>query len=97
MTIPARLDEASLPEDMDVIGLRLHALKGELAGFWSVIPTRVDTDSPSDNNIERHLKPQACGEGSISTRVGITVGANWRITFRFEDRNVTDVDYLDYH
>lgn len=62
MTIPARLDEASLPEDMDVIGLRLHALKGELAGFWSV-----------------------------------TVGANWRIIFRFEDRNVTDVDYLDYH
>ena len=35
-TILARLDEASLPEDMDVIGLRLHASGGELAGFWSV-------------------------------------------------------------
>ena len=35
-TILARLDLASLPEDMDVVGLRLHALKGELAGFWSV-------------------------------------------------------------
>ena len=35
-TIFARLDVAKVPEDMDVIGLRFHALKGDLAGFWSV-------------------------------------------------------------
>ena len=23
--------------------------------------------------------------------------ANWRVTFRFEDGHVVDVDYLDYH
>lgn len=27
----------------------------------------------------------------------VTVQANWRIIFRFEDGDVTDVDYLDYH
>ena len=27
----------------------------------------------------------------------VTVSANWRIIFRFEDSNVVDVDYLDYH
>jgi proteic killer suppression protein len=27
----------------------------------------------------------------------ITVRANWRITFRMDDRDVTDVDYIDYH
>jgi proteic killer suppression protein len=61
-TILARLDVAKRPEDMDVAGLRFHALKGDLNGFWSV-----------------------------------TVRANWRIIFRFEGQNATDVDYLDYH
>jgi proteic killer suppression protein len=32
----ARLDRAAKPEDMNLPGLRLHPLKGELAGFWSV-------------------------------------------------------------
>jgi toxin HigB-1 len=27
----------------------------------------------------------------------VTVQANWRIIFRFEDGNVYVVDYLDYH
>lgn len=34
--IIARLDEARDPVDMALPGFRLHALKGELAGFWSV-------------------------------------------------------------
>jgi len=25
------------------------------------------------------------------------VQANWRIVFRFDEGEVTDVDYLDYH
>jgi proteic killer suppression protein len=60
--ILARLDRASKPEHMDLPGWRLHLLKGDLAGYWSV-----------------------------------TVQANWRIIFRFEDSDVTDVDYMDYH
>lgn len=27
----------------------------------------------------------------------VTVRANWRIIFRFQDGNVRDVDFLDYH
>ena len=27
----------------------------------------------------------------------VTVRANWRVIFRLEDGNVTDVDYVDYH
>ncbi len=34
--ILARLDAAQVPSDMDLPGLALHALKGELAGFWAV-------------------------------------------------------------
>ena len=32
----ARLDRAAKPDDMALPGLRLHPLKGALAGFWSV-------------------------------------------------------------
>ena len=34
--ILARLDVAKTPEQMDLPGLKLHPLKGELKGFWSV-------------------------------------------------------------
>ncbi len=60
--ILAQLKRSSQPEDMDIPGFRLHPLKGDLAGFWSV-----------------------------------TVSANWRIIFRFEDGDVTDIDLIDYH
>lgn len=32
----ARLDQASEPAHMGLPGYRLHPLKGDLAGFWSV-------------------------------------------------------------
>lgn len=56
------LDQASNPQDVDLPGWRLHPLKGDLVGLWSV-----------------------------------TISGNWRIIFRFENGEVTDVDYLDYH
>jgi toxin HigB-1 len=56
------LDSAATPQALNLPGYRLHALKGELRGFWSV-----------------------------------TVRANWRIIFRFEDGNALDVELIDYH
>jgi proteic killer suppression protein len=58
----ADLNVAKMPQDLDLPGYRLHPLKGELKGFWS-----------------------------------IWISANWRITFRFEDGDVCDVDLVDYH
>lgn len=34
--ILARLDEALEPSDMNLPGFRLHPLKGDRAGYWSV-------------------------------------------------------------
>ncbi len=34
--ILARLDEADIPQAMDLPGYRLHPLKGDLKGLWSV-------------------------------------------------------------
>jgi proteic killer suppression protein len=48
--------------DLDYPTLRLHPLKGDLQGFWS-----------------------------------ITLRANWRIIFRFENGKAFDLDLVDYH
>ncbi|WP_075356299.1 type II toxin-antitoxin system RelE/ParE family toxin [Desulfovibrio sp. DV] len=34
--ILAVLDQATRPEDLDLPGYRLHSLKGERAGLWSI-------------------------------------------------------------
>ncbi len=60
--ILARLAAAEHIEDMDVREYKLHELKGDRRGVWSV-----------------------------------TVRANWRITFRFEDGYALDVNLEDYH
>ena len=56
------LDAAKTIEGVNLPSFRLHALKGELKGFWA-----------------------------------ITVRANWRIIFRFDDGDATDIDFVDYH
>ena len=58
----ADLDSASKPSDLDLPGYRLHPLKGNMRGYWS-----------------------------------ISISANWRIIFRFEDGDAYDVDLVDYH
>jgi toxin HigB-1 len=56
------LSTASSPAQMDIGGARLHPLKGDLKGFWSV-----------------------------------SISGNWRLVFRFDGENATDVDFIDYH
>ena len=56
------LDAAQTVEALDYATFRLHPLKGDLKGFWS-----------------------------------LTVRANWRVIFHFEDGNASDVDLVDYH
>ena len=56
------LDVAETPAAVNLPGYRLHPLRGDMRGFWS-----------------------------------IRVSGNWRIIFRFDDRDVCDVDLVDYH
>jgi len=60
--ILSTLQAAQEIEGMNVPTFRLHQLKGEWKGFFSV-----------------------------------TVRANWRIIFRFEEGAAYDVDFVDYH
>jgi toxin HigB-1 len=36
-------------------------------------------------------------KGELRHFWSVTIRANWRVIFRFEDGNVTDVDLIDYH
>ena len=36
-------------------------------------------------------------KGELRDCWAITVRANWRVIFRFEDGEARDVDYIDYH
>ena len=36
-------------------------------------------------------------KGDLKGFWAVTVRANWRIIFRFEDRDALDVDLVDYH
>ena len=56
------LQAAETIEAMRLPTFGLHALKGNLRGFWAV-----------------------------------TVRANWRVIFRFENGKASDVDLVDYH
>lgn len=60
--ILAALDSALSVEDLDRPSFRLHQLKGDRKGEWS-----------------------------------ITVRANWRIVFWFENGSVSGVSFEDYH
>jgi proteic killer suppression protein len=60
--ILSTLHAAQESEGVNLPTFRLHTLKGEMKGFFSV-----------------------------------TVRANWRIIFRFEDGDALDVDFIDYH
>ena len=62
LLVLADLESATEPGDMNVPGYRLHRLRGDMRGFWSV-----------------------------------SVSRNWRITFRLEEGNVYDTDFVDYH
>jgi len=60
--ILAALHAAQTIDGMRVPTFGLHALKGDLKGFWAV-----------------------------------TVRANWRVIFRFEDGQAREIDLVDYH
>jgi len=41
-----------------------------------------------------HLHPL---KGELAGTWAVTVRANWRVTFRFQQPDAFDVDYVDYH
>jgi len=36
-------------------------------------------------------------KGKYKSYWAVSVSGNWRVIFRFENKNAVDIDYLDYH
>jgi len=36
-------------------------------------------------------------KGAMKDRWAVSVSGNWRVTFRFQDGDAVEIDYLDYH
>ncbi len=36
-------------------------------------------------------------KGELTGHHAVRVSGNWRVTFRFEEGQAVDVDYVDYH
>ena len=36
-------------------------------------------------------------KGTLAGFYTVSVNGNWRVIFRFEQGNATDIDYIDYH
>lgn len=70
--------------------------KPEQATRLRLILARLDAGSdPEDMNLPGlGLHPL---KGSLKSFWSVSVSGNWRVIFRFENGNATDVDYLDYH
>jgi len=61
-----------------------------------IVLTRLNQiDLMSDINVPSFNLHQLKGE--FKDHWSIKVNGNWRITFKFEDKNVYIVDYQDYH
>lgn len=84
-------------------GLELYARKGDRSKLIAshipkirLVLTRLDAaKSPDELNQPGYSFHSL--KGNLKGFYSVKVSGNWRIIFRLEDENATDVDYLDYH
>jgi len=71
-------------------------LRSDLVGNIEDILARLDeAETPQALNLPGyHLHPL---KGELKGFWSVTVRANWRIIFRFQGANVSDVELIDYH
>jgi len=84
-------------------GLKRLFEKGETKGaradhlekIENILAVLDRAGEPEDMNLPGfHLHPL---KGDLGGFWSVTVRANWRIIFRFEEGDVYDVDLIDYH
>jgi toxin HigB-1 len=84
-------------------GLELYALKGDRSKLQAshvqkirLILTRLDAISKPEQMNQPGYDFHVL-KGNLKGIYAVKVSGNWRITFRFENENVFEVDYIDYH
>ena len=75
-------DRSKLPADM-------------VDRIQNILTVLVDAHSVDDMDLPSFRLHQL--KGDLKGYYAVTVRANWRIIFRFEDGEALDVDFVDYH
>jgi len=84
-------------------GIEAFFRKGTKAGIQTTHAARLarqlaqlnNAQTPRDMNLPGwRLHPLS---GFLDGHWAVTVSGNWRLTFRFDDKDVILVDYQDYH
>ncbi|HWA21584.1 MAG TPA: type II toxin-antitoxin system RelE/ParE family toxin [Caulobacterales bacterium] len=70
----------------------LADMADRLALILSALDAAESTDDMDQPAFRLHLL-----RGDLAGFWAVTVRANWRVIFRFEDGVASDVDFLDYH
>ena len=91
-----------------ISSFRSRALKALYEGTTTgrVAPEHVDKLRDILAALDRSAGPEGMNlpgfrlhplTGNLKGHYAVAVSGNWRVTFRFENGMVVDVDYLDYH
>ena len=76
-------------------GLSARVAQNHVSKLLRILTALDRSSSPSGMDVPGfRLHPL---KGPMKERYAVSVSANWRVTFRFEDGHAVDVDYLDYH
>ena len=76
-------------------GRSARVAPGKVAKLLRILTALDRSSSPTGMDLPGfQLHPL---KGRLNGHHAVSVSANWRVTFRFEDGHVMDVDYLDYH
>jgi plasmid maintenance system killer protein len=79
----------------------LNAIKGLSSSLRSaqrrVLPSLLVRSKPHRHNVRMDVLTSDHCHYMIAGYWSITVRANWRIIFHFEEGDATDVDLVDYH
>jgi proteic killer suppression protein len=73
-----------------------QGIKPEHASRLRLILARLDASTSAEDMDLPGLGLHPL-KGSLKSFWYVSVSGNWRVIFRFENVNATDVDYLDYH
>lgn len=74
---------------------RRRVSPGQVARIERILARLDEAEKPGDMNLPGFgLHPL---KGTLAGNWAIGVSGNWRIVFRFDGRDVRDVDLIDYH
>ncbi|MBF0107936.1 MAG: type II toxin-antitoxin system RelE/ParE family toxin [Magnetococcales bacterium] len=71
-------------------------IKPEHEGKLRLILARLEASHQPEDMSLPGLKLHQLG-GNLDSHWSVWVSGNWRVTFRFQENDAVDVDYLDYH